>query len=472
MRRLLGRWPALAVAVALTSPAARAADVTDVASSFDKDNAFDLNLQVGYGWWSKTAAVKREHEGPGQTQVLLFKDLVYKQTRHTMNVKAEAGLYQDLSLAIEMPLVLVDDRSLEFDQRKGPECIYSGPDANCTNAGNAISTNSELDPSAPGASDPKNFILPPGGYDATASSQGVPVGFPMGSTTVFRGPHRGGSGSDMLDTLNFTLSWAALSQKRDDTKPTWVISLGYHVSIGNVMRFDRDRPDVNKAVADGLDHLLARTAVSHRFKYAEPYVVFWFDYPIVRRSDTLFWDLGSRAKNAAPQMSAGTRFGIEGVPFEDTKKGYKVAFDLNGRIQGRFDGRGYSEIWEMLASSAALACDPAWNPSCNLSSSPYMGKPFSGITTIQNYMSLGIELGMVLQLSRYLRLRGYFLYQHDQSHLVTTDDVGTPSVPGQRVAAPEEYNPSYRAVINEVGRRYQVDDVDVLGAGVYGQLMF
>ena len=42
----------------------------------------------------------------------------------------------------------------------------------------------------------------------------------------------------------------------------------------------------------------------------------------------------------------------------------------------------------------------------------------------------------------------------------------------RRVSLPEEYNPAFRPVINEIGRRYKVDDVDVYSGGVWGQVMF
>ena len=40
---------------------------------------------------------------------------------------------------------------------------------------------------------------------------------------LFRPPVRGGSGKDMLDTINLSLMGAPVSQRRDPTKPTWVI---------------------------------------------------------------------------------------------------------------------------------------------------------------------------------------------------------------------------------------------------------
>ena len=496
MRRSDVRWtfPALFLAlsssVAVLSAPARAAEITDVASSFDDDNPFDFRLRAGYEFVTKSAAIKREHEGdPNQQQVDLFKDLVYSHQQHRLGLRAEIGLYQDLMFSVELPMILSDSRSYSYDQRKGSECIYSGKGANCVNAGNSLTTNSAQteDASDP---DPTHYIVPPGGYDA----QNGGATFASGSDLVFRGPHRGGSGGDAFDTINFGLTWGALSQKRDSTKPTWVVALEYQVSIGNIMRFTRNSPpgpDANHGVADGLDHLIARTAVSHRFKYVDPYAAFWFDYPIVRRNDTEFFDLGSAAKNQIPQLSGGTIFGLELIPWEKPESHYKLAIDVNGRISGKFDGRGYSELWEVLASSPALNCDPTWNPSCSPQSmtpdpsdpsgkktvpwngsTPYQGRPFTGITTIENYATIGGEFALNVQATKYVRFRANFRYEHDQTHLLTTDDVGKPDLNGNRVSKPNEYNPAFRPIINEIGRRYRVDDIDTYVLGIWGQLMF
>ena len=490
-RRSRARW--LAVALWLAAPVpGRAADVTDVASSGDKQNPFDFNLRVGYESTTRTGAVKREHEGdPGQTAVNVLKDLVYKRTSDRMTLRAEIGIWHDLSFSAELPLSLSDSTTLSYDQRLGAACVFGGPGANCVNADNSLSTSNQTTfnhvdwNTARGNYGDPSYLIPFGGYDAVGSAQaGRSVGFNPGSSSVFRGADRGGSAGNLLDTINLALSYAVLSQRRDDTKPTWVLALEYRLSIGNVMAFDRAHPDANHGVADGLDHLIARTAISRRYRYLEPYALFWFDYPFVNRGDTLFFDLGANAKNSAPQMSAGTRFGLEAVPYELPARAIKVAIDASLRLSARFDGRGYSEIWEALASSPALACDPAWNPSCSAASkdpatgapwngvTAYQGRAFSGITVIDNFASLGGELAVVVQASRWFRLRAYLFYQRDQGHLVTIDDVGRPGSGGGRVGSPAEYNPAYRPVINEVGRRYRVDDVDTLTAGVWGQAMF
>ena len=78
----------------------------------------------------------------------------------------------------------------------------------------------------------------------------------------------------------------------------------------------------------------------------------------------------------------------------------------------------------------------------------------------------------MIQASRWMRIRASFMYQRDQGHFVTIDDVGVPTVTGARVSAPGEFNPAYRQVINQLGRRYRVDDVDILNAGLWAQFMY
>ncbi len=236
-------------------------------------------------------------------------------------------------------------------------------------------------------------------------------------------------------------------------------------------------PNDNHAVSEGVHRLIARTAMSKRFKYLDPYWSLYYMLPIAR-ADSLFKDYGPQQKTKNPMMLGGTTFGLEIVPFERAAQNFKFMIDLNGRIEGHFVGRGYSEIWEMLASSPKLNCDAStadFNPSCDPSktSNQYQNKPFTGITTIQNYATFAVGGSLAGQIGSYVRLRVGFDYQHDQSHLITGDDIGTPGPNGTgRVMFPNEFNPAYRAIIDQPGRRYQVDNVDIYNVYCYGQVMF
>src|SRR3954447_7761906 len=94
-------------ALALGAGAARAADVTDVASSFDEGNKFDFRFRMRYDHTEKRAQIKREFEGlAGQESLALFKDLAYASHRDSLTLRAEVGLFHDLMLHAELPIII------------------------------------------------------------------------------------------------------------------------------------------------------------------------------------------------------------------------------------------------------------------------------------------------------------------------------------------------------------------------------
>jgi hypothetical protein len=447
-----------------TTPPARAADITDLASAFDEDNPFDFRLRVRYDHVWKTSQIKRELEGINpsalmpQDRILTVKDLFYRQESDILTLRAEAGLFQDLQLNVELPVILNQTSSISFDQEAGDGCRF-GNDANpnCVNAMNSTTI--------------RDGILPAGGFDAQRS------GATLGGNRVFNSPVRGanggGSAGDSFDVFIVGLSWAPVNQRRDDTKPTWTLSIEGAFSIGNIMKFDRARPGDNHAVSEGVHRIFARTAISKRYRYFDPYIGFWYMYPIAR-DDSLFKDYGPAQKTKNPQQMGGTVFGVEMIPYEKPSDAYKFAIDLTGRIWAHFNGKGYSEMWEVFASSPALACDPNFNLGCSPSApkNAYMGAPFTGITAIENYASLAAEISLVGQIGRHAHFRAGFNYAHDGSHVITDDDIGTPLNGASRVSRPAEFNPAYRAVVDQTGRRYRVDNVNYYNVFVWGQLMF
>ncbi len=444
---------------------AHAADITDLASSFDDDNVFDFRFRVRYDHTEKRAQIKREAEGitPDQDQLLTFKDLRYKQVKDQMALRVEIGLFHDLQLSAELPIILNQVENYTYDQSSPNGCTFPETTStpSCVDATNSTTV--------------RDGIIPVGGFDAQHSGQS------LGGAGVFQGPQRGaigGSGADAFDTINLALTWAPVNQRRDDTKPTWTIGFEGDISIGNIMQFDRLRPNANHAVSEGVHRLFARSTISKRFRYFDPYIGFWYMYPIAR-GDSLYKDYGPAQKTKNPQQQAGTVFGVEMVAYEKPADSYKFAIDLRGRIEGHFNGKGYSELWEVLASSPALGCDTmdnhaAYNLACDpsLTKNAYQNQPYTGITTIENYATLGADVGLTGQVGKHAHFRVGMDYTHDASHLITNDDIGTPLNGDARVTLPAEFNPAYRAVIDQPGRRYRVDNVNAFDIYVSGQLMF
>src|SRR5437588_3583049 len=126
-------WLLLSVGVMCAAgPLARAdgptnpVDLTDVASSFDDNNKFDFRFRVRYDHTEKRAAIKRELEQAGQTTLQLFKDLVYQSHRDQVSLRAEVGLYHDLMLSFELPIIIEQQQSYGYDQSLGGSCRFPG----------------------------------------------------------------------------------------------------------------------------------------------------------------------------------------------------------------------------------------------------------------------------------------------------------------------------------------------------------
>lgn len=528
------------------SAPASAAEITDLASSFEKGKPFGFKLGARYQFDYKTASITREslaylqspqarrdvaaHYGVTDlNRTEIVPDLLFQQRRQSLTLDLAIGLFKELQLGVSVPLILRDERQFNLDSRAGWNTCQAN-DWSCV----ANSSSTFLDGIYP--------IQPADQLDS--------------GSLIFRPPVRGGSGANMIDTINLSLMGAPISQRRDPTKPTWVIGVEGQISVGTIMRYDNSRLYLDPSqpsqktlidesvrsdpggkagwngVSEGLHRIIVRTALSHRFKYVDPYLGLWYMLPIERKDDGSPWkaDMGFQQKRGAPQQKAGVTFGFEATPLENKVKGHRLALDFRGGLQFAFLGRGFSEAWELFAASNALVCDDqtalpppftyrdpqsspgangavtqgTFNPSCRApvtpppqdtnppagyqgprlqNASPYYRQPYNGLTLIENYLTFTAQVGIIAELFKHVRIRLQFNYQRDQGHVITQDDAGTkdyPSDVGSRdtlngkmpgfgcnpfrvdLSCPVDWNPAYRAVINQPGRRYRVDDVNML----------
>ena len=451
-------------------------DVTRVATAIEEDKPVEAFLSVNYEYMARRAAIKREWELNSTTNGYgTFKDLRYKQDRHTLRLRGEIGFLWDLSFHVEAPIVLSDQRSLGFDQGLGGNCVYPQDvvdpkeSPSCVNELNSATLRDGIVPGTFGALNSAH------GFDAQHGGQM----FQGGDPTVFRGIRRAG-----LESLNLGVDWALLAQRKDDTKPTWVISAEFRLSLGTPMRFDRTAYDAtgkytgSNSVTDGVHYVKLGTTVSKRWSFVEPYASYYWIYPMVVRDSAGFKDYGAGQKGWKPQQHAGTQFGFELVPYENRKAYQKIVIDVRGIIEAHFQGRGYSEIWEMLAGSPAL--DPQLQPS-DANGNPLM-KPngkglYPGITDIENYFTYGGQLGLTVRAGRFLKFRGFFGVQGAQKHIITFADAGkdldnSGKVEQQGAQAAAEVNPIHRPLIDFVGRRYIVDETIIYSVMLQGEAVF
>jgi hypothetical protein len=420
-----------------------AAEVSRVLTGFDDAKRFDFNVAVSWIHDQRRSVVDRELSS---TTSRLVNDLIYHQTRDVLNTRIEMGIMRDVGLHIDLPYVLRDDRSLDFDRRSSP-CVFPGDAGGAPTCVNQDNSTLLRDGILPGAGRPT--------YGVDARSSGSSFAAP--SPTVFQGPRRSG-----LEYLGVGLSWAVMNQARDDTKPTWLLSLDGKFDVGSTMRYDAAHPSANTGVGLGYHQLVASTLTSKRMGPLDPYFGLYYMLPLPG-GDSPFDRLPTGSQPYAhPQSRAGAQFGLEVVPWEHREINQRVTFEARVRADHRWRGSGRSELWEPLSGSSA--CTPSSATDCragidlDLDGDGVLDRPHPGITEIQPYSTVGGDLGVNVQMGRFTRFRGLFGWSSDMPHFITYGTAGSDRDGDGSVNSGDstEANPAYREALDIPGRRFKV----------------
>ncbi|MGZ3460803.1 MAG: hypothetical protein ACXU86_20130, partial [Archangium sp.] len=244
----MSRLRAVVAALTLGVPfVATAADITRVASSFEDDHPFGMFIDVGFQNTQRRTKILREElpTQPGQTRQLA-NELWYKSNDSRLNLDLAIGIFRDVQLSFGVPLVLARNESWDF---------VSGVDAsNSTILNNCLRANGSLtDPSCP----------------ATGAGAQPLFNVPLQS-------FRGGLGN-----MRFGLAWAVFNQKKDDTKPMWVVGLDYEAPTANQLDPSMlTSADNRGAIGDRLHKYTVYTALSRKIGLAEPYFKMHYTVPV------------------------------------------------------------------------------------------------------------------------------------------------------------------------------------------------
>ena len=462
---MLAAWPA------------RGAEVTRVVSAMDGDNRFDFQLTATWIHDVRSSFVKRELQSSLASGTEIIKDLRSAQTRDILNLRADVGVLWDVGLHVDLPVVLSDVSSLDFD-RSESNCVY--PEDMMGRPTCVDSANSTI---------LRDGILPGAGMSSWGldAQQNRPYSYAPGGTypgpaNVFRGPARKG-----LEYLGVGITWAAFNQARDDTKPTWTLNFDAQLDVFKAKRYDAANPGANTAVGPGYHALVGSTFVSKRFRWFEPYFGAWYMFP-ARTNGSPFQDYGPTQTSVRPQQQAGFMFGVEQIAWENPRGDQRVTIEARAHVQQHFFGRERSPIWEPLSGrstcnevTGAAPPDPA-NPPCrqnidlDLNADGIPDAPHPGITDIESYATLGGDLGLNVQVGRYIRFRGLFGFRSDMPHFITAAGSGidaTQPLDG-RVDPMDrnEANPVYRQSIDLPGRRFRVEGSKIWNLMIQGSMMF
>ncbi len=227
-RWFLGAWFCLGLVVlsALHVPVSHAADITDVADSFDYDNknVFDFRFRVSYQYMNTSAVIGRERVLQTQQQFFeYFPELRVTHIRHTMNMRAAIGLYKDLELNLTIPLIL----SETFNSSLTPEAQRDGSSLR---------------------------------RDGIVSADDIE----RQRTTIF-------------GDMKLGLQWGILNDERDPYSATWVIGMTWTMPTGWVWNPNDPNTLANGGgVGRGAHVLTWHIALSKRLSVFEPYVKVWY----------------------------------------------------------------------------------------------------------------------------------------------------------------------------------------------------
>ena len=427
-----------------------------VASAADPDDPTDLHLWLDYEYSVATASIWRERAG-GTTDPLApipkVRDLAFKQYRHQLTPRADFGIYHNTSIYTALPIVIGQARELVLGEgvtRDGSSTIADG-------------------------------LVPRDGFDARDP------GTPLAGGGVFRGVSRSG-----VDQLHVGMAVALMNQDNDDTKPTWKLGGELRIPVGRVARFDADHPSAETGVGRGVYEVRAWMSVARRYKHTESWLELYWQTPIAAK-DTSLLRLPEAARFGATNIDAGQRggvaFGLEAYAFDDPVAQNRISVELGARTEAHFEGRDYSELWEVfaLAGDANGAASGPLVLDGDPTASGIQARSHPGVSNIENYLELASRAAIRAQLGKYVRFAATLDLIWKTDHVISFADAGVdlPTCGGSGVSGAcenetnavvnpgtREVNPLHVPRIDLVGHRYHSEDNFGLVFGLQGQVLF
>jgi hypothetical protein len=416
-----------ALLASVVSLSAGAAEVTRVASSFVDDTPFQMYVDVDFARTQQNATLVRQWHSGGN--LVELPELRYQNTDTRLNIDAHIGLYRDLEFHYGVPYIFGQDETwkLSSSNTAASSTILN----NCLNADGTLTN-----PSCP--------------------STGI------GASSIFAVPNK--SSRSGLGNMTFGLAWAPFSQKRDDTKPTWLIGLDWQAPTATAIDPHLRTSSSNKGdVGDGEHWFTFRTALSRKYDALEPY--FKAQVSFTNQAGGFYSNCSnlSSANSAQPNNCGqgpwmrsetgihqptigGVEFGTE-IMASETPYGERFGFDF-GAI-GNFVGPGryYNEL------------------------SYELGK----LLYSDDYLQVGAKVGVIAQPSKWFYLKAYGTLLYDTEHSITDEATGrdlsgagavrlTPGSP--------DINPNFDSRVDAPNRQFRAADSFTFRLDVSASILF
>ncbi len=286
-----------------------AAEVTEVADAFDPENPFDFNLDIGFVNMHHFSRIKREYNsGLGNPYEASDGSLYYTTdgrrvetleysgdaaTRYTgtLLIEAEIGLFKDLSLSVDIPVVLKDEFTLSLENISDE----SNPHTLATDG--YFPTNEKLSYNHKGVGD-------------------IAIGIQWAPYNQYRKK----DAFSLLTGFKVTFPTAEIASPE---------GMNVRTSSGAIIRSGKEGK-----VGKGLFVFHLRTAVSKRYSVAEPYMQFEASFP-VKSSNSIY----EKIRNTY-NVNIGTEF----IAWERNESNQKVVFTTDLGLRYVTRGSSYNSI--------------------------------------------------------------------------------------------------------------------------------
>jgi hypothetical protein len=436
----------IATVVLCASTSAYANPASDVPSAADPGNATDVHVTLDYGYEVLRSTIERESLGGADPLAPIdrINDLSFNQFRHVITPRLSLGIYHDTWISLALPIVVQQARELELASgvtREGSSTVVDG-------------------------------LLPSDGFDATDP------GTPTTGNLLFRGQDRKG-----LDQIHLGVGVAPMSQRRDPTKPTWKLGAEVRLAVGKIMEFDRDNVAAENGVSRGIHELRLYTSFARKFARTEGWFELFYQVPLRERSGSLYRNPGFGATNTGAGQLGGVSFGAELYALDDKVNHNRISLDLGASVIGHFEGRGYTEMWEVFAFAGDVnAAGPLV-----LDADPTNAEPnpirHPGISNFENYLQTSAKFALRAQLGDHARFAVTVDLNWLTDHVISFADAGVdfPLCGTGRCENEDndlvnpgtaEVNPLHVPRIDLVGHRYLSTKNLGVVIGVQGQVLW
>jgi len=403
------------------------ASYTDVIDAFDGEDPIDVNVRAGFTRSSRSGTIQREQTSTtaGNSSVGFVDVAEHRRVTNSLGLGLDVGIYRDLALFFEVPVVLRESRDLSLPEGRDAAAVMTDLDEPVRDAAGNV----------------------------TPSDQARQL-----FTVPFSAPARSG-----IPAVHLGVAWGVTNQHRSRNVPTWVLMLETRLATGSILKAcskDAVGGCRSPGVTDGTSSVRLESRTSYRYRFLEPYLGFAVEFPWVSTGEELFGSNldGLVLKN--PPRTGEVTVGGAVIPWEDRERFQRVAVDLRLSAAYLTEGREVTPLFDALGSSQNLYLSA---PNYDRLAENATEVSMTGVSDTTARARIRFHANAVIQAAKYIRFVLGFGLGYETAYMLTGTDACNPAVrtssgdPSRGGCASGTLNPAHRPAIDVAGNRFRLN---------------